>query len=94
MFCRRVIFCTGLGAVTPAVLDGAPAPSSPAQTTATAVVTIGGVSANVLFSGLTPGLVGLYQVNVLVPAGISTGIASLSISVHGAASQPVQIATR
>jgi len=35
------------------------------------VVTIGGVRAQVLFAGLTGA--GLYQVNVVVPAGLSPG---------------------
>jgi uncharacterized protein (TIGR03437 family) len=34
-------------------------------------VTIGGVPANVSFSGLAPGYVGLYQVNAQVPAGLA-----------------------
>jgi uncharacterized protein (TIGR03437 family) len=39
----------------------------------TPVVTIGGVPAKVLFSGLAPGYFGLYQVNVLVPADTPSG---------------------
>jgi len=66
------IFCTGLGPVTNQPSTGAPAPSSPlAQTTTLPVATVGGVPATVQFSGLTPGFVGLYQVNVLVPAQVA-----------------------
>jgi uncharacterized protein (TIGR03437 family) len=36
-------------------------------------VTIGGVAAPAIFSGLSPGSVALYQVNVQVPAGSQTG---------------------
>ena len=36
-------------------------------------VTVGGAPAQVLFSGLAPGSVGEYQVNVLVPAAASRG---------------------
>ena len=39
------------------------------------MVTIGGVQAQVLFSGLAPGLVGAYQVDALVPAASSKGSA-------------------
>jgi uncharacterized protein (TIGR03437 family) len=75
------IFATGLGPVIgtngeapPA--DGAAAPLTTIyQTTATVSATIGGVNVPVLFSGLTPSLVALYQVNVLVPAGVPTGSA-------------------
>jgi len=39
------------------------------------MVTIGGVQAQVLFSGLAPGSVGAYQVNALVPADSFKGSA-------------------
>jgi uncharacterized protein (TIGR03437 family) len=73
------IFCTGLGAVVgpngePPPPDGAAAPSNLLyQTVAKASVTIGGVNVPVLFSGLTPTLVSLYQINVQVPAGVPIG---------------------
>jgi len=73
------IFATGLGPVIgtngeapPA--DGAAAPLTTIyQTTANITATVGGVNAIVVFSGLTPSLVGLYQVNVLVPAAAPAG---------------------
>jgi uncharacterized protein (TIGR03437 family) len=68
------IFCTGLGAVDPAVPDGAAAPGSPlAKTVANPIVTIGGKFAPVAFSGLAPGFVGLYQVDAMVPNGVTPG---------------------
>jgi len=74
-----VIYCTGLGPVqgpngeAPPV-DGAAAPSDVTYSTVARVTaTIGGLSAPVSFSGLTPTLVELYQVNVQVPAGIAAG---------------------
>jgi uncharacterized protein (TIGR03437 family) len=70
------IYCTGLGAVTNQPPSGSPPLSNQfSETTATPVVTIGGVQAQVLFSGLAPGLVGAYQVDALVPAGSSKGAA-------------------
>jgi len=74
-----VIYCTGLGALTgpngqsePA--DGAMAPSDVIfRTAATVTATVGGVSAPVLFSGLTPTFAGLYQVNIQIPAGVTSG---------------------
>lgn len=38
-----------------------------------ALVTIGGARAEVLYSGLSPGTVGLYQVNARIPTGSTVG---------------------
>jgi len=88
------IYCMGLGAVDNQPADGVPAPSSPlAKTSATPSVTIGGVTATPIFSGLAPGYVGLYQVNVLVPGTVSAGSAvQVSLSIGGATSNTVTIA--
>jgi uncharacterized protein (TIGR03437 family) len=70
-----VIYLTGLGKVTPFVENGRPAPSDPlAITIAQPEVNIGGVGLPVLFSGLAPGQVGLYQVNVSVPGNTPKGL--------------------
>jgi uncharacterized protein (TIGR03437 family) len=71
------IYCNALGPVdnVPAPA-GAPAPAAPlSRTLVTPSVVIGGQPAEVLFSGLTPGLVGLYQVNARIAANAATGIA-------------------
>jgi uncharacterized protein (TIGR03437 family) len=69
-----VIYAIGLGVVSPAVIAGDASPSSPPSTIpGTVTVQIGGVPAKVAFAGLTPTAVGLYQVNVTVPAGIAPG---------------------
>jgi uncharacterized protein (TIGR03437 family) len=91
-----VIYCTGLGPVTNQPASGSPSPASPlAQTTTTPVVSIGGAPAQVLWSGLTPGAVGLYQVDALVPAGSSSGSAvPVSILMNGVISNTVTIAVK
>jgi uncharacterized protein (TIGR03437 family) len=62
----------------------------PAQTINTPIVAIGGAKARVLFSGLAPGLVGAYQVNVEVPSDSAVGSAvPLSISIGGITSNTV-----
>jgi len=88
------IYCTGLGRVRNQPASGAPAPVNPlAQTPDKPVVTIGGATADVWFSGLAPGWVGLYQVNAMVPAGSATGDAvPVTISMGGVTSNTVTIA--
>jgi uncharacterized protein (TIGR03437 family) len=90
------IYCTGLGPVTNQPASGSPALSDPiSSTTTTPAVSIGGKPAAVLFSGLAPGAVGEYQVNVLVPAGSSKGAAiPVVISIGGATSNTVTIAVQ
>jgi len=80
-----VIYCSGLGSVSPKVAEGAPPLTSPLSNTDNPVtVTIGGVAATVSFAGLTPGDPGLYQINAVVPSGIVTGDAvPVVISVAG-----------
>lgn len=69
------IYCTGLGELTGAIVAGAPAPNPPLSTAVLPQVTVGGIAAQVTFSGLAPGYAGLYQVNVQVPAGVAAGSA-------------------
>jgi uncharacterized protein (TIGR03437 family) len=90
------IFCTGLGPVTNQPPTGSAAGSSPLSlTTATPLVNIGGVPATVSFSGLAPGFVGLYQVNVQVPAGAPSGDAiPVVLSINGVTSNTVTIAVQ
>jgi uncharacterized protein (TIGR03437 family) len=69
-----VIFCSGLGSVINTPVTGSPASGAAISTTlSTPTVTIEGIQAPVLFSGLTPGAVGEYQVNVHVPVGLGIG---------------------
>ena len=89
------IYCTGLGPVTNQPATGAPSPANPlAHTTTLPTVMISGVPSTVQFSGLTPGDVGLYQVNAQVPAAVSGSTAMLTISIGGATSNTVTIPVR
>ena len=89
-----VIYCAGLGAVTPPVATGSAAPGSPpAKASSTVTVTIGGQPAPVAFAGLTPTYAGLYQVNVTVPSGITAGPnVPVIITAAGLSSPPVTVA--
>jgi uncharacterized protein (TIGR03437 family) len=90
------IYSTGLGAVSNQPATGMAAQASPLSgTIATPTVTIGGIVAQVSSSGLAPGAVGLYQVNVQVPAGAPAGDAvPVILSIGGIASNTVTIAVR
>ena len=79
-----LIYCTGLGALDSQALSGSPAPSDSLDlTTATPTVVIGGAPAPVLFSGLAPGWVGLYQINAQVPTAVTGGTSTVSVSIGG-----------
>ncbi len=90
------IYCTGLGPVTNQPASGWPALSEPLSVATTSPrVTIGGVQATVLFSGLAPGSVGEYQVNVSVPTAAPKGVAvPVVIAIGGATYNMVTIAVR
>jgi uncharacterized protein (TIGR03437 family) len=84
------IYLTGLGAVSPAVNAGAPAPSSPlSKTVNTTFVYIDGLQATVGYSGLAPGLGGLYQLNVTIPTGVTAG-SLVTLEVDGADALNIQ----
>jgi adhesin/invasin len=79
-----VLFLVGMGEVTPAVASGMPAPTKKLTHVTTApVVTLdntAGPSQGIKFAGLTPGFVGLYQVNFVVPAGAKPGTHQIEVS--------------
>ena len=94
------IYGTGFGAVTNQPATGAPALGAPlSQTTTVPTVSIGypPVSAQVLYSGLAPGLVGVYQVDALVPAAVQCSsfcFLPLTVSIGGAVSNSVSVAVQ
>jgi uncharacterized protein (TIGR03437 family) len=62
-----------------------------ARTTAVPAVTIGGQPAQVAFTGLTPGLPGLYQINVTVPSNIAAGSQPVTLDIGGATAKASSI---
>jgi uncharacterized protein (TIGR03437 family) len=88
-------YVNGLGPVDHPTSSGEPAPSEPlSNTIGSPSVTIGGKTASVSFSGLTPTLVGLYAVNVIVPPDAPSGVQPLVISMGAVDSLPSRIAIR
>jgi uncharacterized protein (TIGR03437 family) len=90
------IFVTGAGAVSPAIATSA-APSSQTATTAlpnpvqTTTVTVGNVNASTQFIGIPPGLVGVVQINFVVPNGLALGSQPVVVTVGGVASAPATL---
>lgn len=82
------LYANGLGPVDAQPASGAAAGSDPlSRTRVTPEVTIGGRPAPVQFSGLAPGFVGLYQLNVQVPGDAPTGVQPVVVTVGGIASK-------
>jgi uncharacterized protein (TIGR03437 family) len=102
------IYGTGQGQVSPAVIDGSAAGSSPLSNTIAVptsnagtclnsqpsmCVAVGSGFGDVKYSGLAPGFIGLWQINVLVPSG-ATGAVPVRVVINGTPSNTVTIAVR
>ena len=90
------IFCTGLGPVSNRPATGAAALDVPLSFAAnTPTVDIGGYPSTVTYAGLAPTLVGLYQVNVQVPASVIPGnTVPVVMNIAGVTSNTVTIAVQ
>ena len=86
---------TGIGPLSPALATDQTAGGEGDLSTATSscVVQVNGVSAHVGYCGMTPGLVGLAQVNFNMPANVGTGTSTLIWVVNGLPSQQTTFAT-
>jgi uncharacterized protein (TIGR03437 family) len=87
-----VVYCTGLGAVENQPVSGSAASSTVlSPTLAIPSATVGGAPAEIIFSGLAPTFVGLYQVNLRVPALAPSGAPDLVLTQNGVASIAVAL---
>jgi uncharacterized protein (TIGR03437 family) len=87
-----LLLATGLGATSPAGVTGANSYDLDGnfvqRDTVLPTVRIGGIEAPVVFSGLSPEFVGVFQVNATVPNGVAAGSqAPLTISIGGLTSR-------
>lgn len=99
-----IIYAIGLGQTDPEATTGAAATNPPLlEIDPPVTVTLGGgfsptTTITPLFTGLAPGFVGLYQINVTLPENVPTGSSSnnysvpLMMDVQGASTPPVYIA--
>jgi uncharacterized protein (TIGR03437 family) len=89
-----VVYANGLGPVfNRPRTGGVTSLTTLSQTAETPIVTVGGQSAEVLFSGLAPGFIAAYQVNIRTPS-VTGSSALIVIRLGGESSQgyviPVQ----
>ena len=93
------IYGTGDGQTLPAGIDGAITPLSLSSlhfTVLSVSASIGGQNAAVTYTGSAPGYVaGLFQANVTVPAGVTSGSLPVTLTIGNSVSQTgVTIAVR
>jgi uncharacterized protein (TIGR03437 family) len=70
------LYATGLGVMTPAVVDGGGGLEPPIvehDANAKPTVLIGGLTAQVLYAGQAPGYPGVNQINIIIPTGVAAG---------------------
>jgi uncharacterized protein (TIGR03437 family) len=88
------LYANGLGSVDNQPPSGDPTPAQLIRTVDTPTVTVGGVNATVLFSGLAPGAVALNQVNITVPESLQPGTHEVILTIGGVSSPPAVLAVR
>lgn len=89
---RISIYLTGLGKTAPAVDSGLAAPADPlAVALVTPTVSIGGVEIPVTYAGLTPGEVGVYQINAEVLRWVPTGFTVPLVISQGGTSTTIDV---
>jgi uncharacterized protein (TIGR03437 family) len=89
-----IIYLAGMGPAANQPASGSPAPVPPTDPKIPATLTLNSSVVQPSFIGLTPGTVGLYQINFVVPDGTPDGNLTLAVSQNGLASNitilPVQ----
>jgi len=91
-----IVYATGVGNLNHMPITGAASPASPLSAAVDLPsVTVGGAAAAVAFAGLTPGMVGLAQINIQLPSTYpAVSSLPLVVSFAGAASPAVNLAVQ
>jgi uncharacterized protein (TIGR03437 family) len=88
-----LLYSTGLGQTTPPLTTGnvQPGDGTTFNFTSPVTVTIGGKTAQVIYSIASPGFAGLYQTAVVVPQGVTGNVPVVLTTQNGAASNAVTL---
>lgn len=91
-----IIYLTGIGGLDNPPTTGAAANSVPlASANTSPAVTVGGQASQVFFAGLTPGFVGLAQINIQLPSDLPTGPEQpLVVDFEGVQTPPLNLPVR
>lgn len=90
-----VFYLTGQGLLDMRIPAGEPAPLSPLiRPLAPVGLTLNAEPVEVLFAGMTPGLIAVLQVNVRVPDGIGHGDIRVVCTIGGSSSQPAVVSVQ
>jgi len=90
------LYMTGQGAVSPTIGTGEAPPLGTSVANLPApqqhvTVTAGGVPAQIQFVGIPPTLVGVTQINFVVPTGLASGTQAVVVSIGGMSSPPATL---
>jgi uncharacterized protein (TIGR03437 family) len=86
-----IVYMTGAGPLSRTLEEGKPSPADDlAVVTSPASATIGGQEAAITFLGMTPGLIGVLQANIVVPE-LPAGQYKLAVTIGGEVSNEVEI---
>ena len=89
-----VLYATGLGDTSEVQTTGESASGTGAVFENTVGVLLAGMPVRVLWAGLTPGFVGLQQVNIELPAMVSPGNAALQLTMYDNLGPPYELPLR
>jgi uncharacterized protein (TIGR03437 family) len=85
------IYLAGMGPTNPPVPSGQPTPLQLVPVTNQPTVTLDGQPVSYAYAGLTPTGIGLYQINMTVPANARTGVLDLVVTQNGVAANTTKL---
>ena len=88
-----IIFLEGMGATTPPTASGYAA-AGEARVQLQPNVIIGGKTAEISYAGLTPGLIGVYQINLRIPPDLTPGDLAVAVTQNGVTSNSAILPVR